>query len=76
MYKVANRSLKDLEDLFRATAGKKGLNEAVVEKDFWVCLMLDYLFHRCEYKASFTFKGGRAFLRRGMSLSAFLKISI
>jgi hypothetical protein len=58
MYKVANRSVKELEELFRATAAKAGFSEAIVEKDFWVCLMLDYLFHRCRYKDSFTFKGG------------------
>ena len=58
MYKVANRSIKELEELFRATAARAGFSEAIVEKDFWVCLMLDYLFHRCQYKDSFTFKGG------------------
>lgn len=35
-----------------------GMNEAIIEKDFWVCLTLDYLFHRCEWKDVFTFKGG------------------
>ena len=58
MYNVANRSIKELEELFRATAAKAGFSEAIVEKDFWVCLMLDYLFHRCQYKEAFTFKGG------------------
>lgn len=58
MYKVANRSLKELEELFRGMAAKSRFNEAIVEKDFWVCLMLDYLFHRSPYSAAFTFKGG------------------
>ena len=58
MYKVANRSLKELEELFRGTAAKSRFNEAIVEKDFWVCLMLDYLFHHSPYKDAFTFKGG------------------
>lgn len=35
-----------------------GLNDAIVEKDFWVCFTLDYLFHRCPWKDSITFKGG------------------
>lgn len=30
----------------------------VIEKDFWVCFMLDHLFHECEYKDAFVFKGG------------------
>ena len=58
MYKIANRSLKELEELFRGTASKTRFNEAIVEKDFWVCLMLDNLFHRNSYKDAFTFKGG------------------
>lgn len=37
---------------------KMNLSQAIVEKDFWVCLTLDYLFHRCQYKNAFTFKGG------------------
>ena len=34
------------------------MNEAIIEKDFWVCLTLDYLFHICKWKDVFTFKGG------------------
>ena len=34
------------------------LNPAIVEKDFWVCLTLDYLFHRSPWPQSFIFKGG------------------
>ena len=59
MYKVANQSSRNLSDLFKGTVGKKkSFNEAIVEKDFWVCLTLDYLFNRCKYKNLFTFKGG------------------
>lgn len=35
-----------------------GMNAAIVEKDFWVCLTLDYLFHACKWKNAFAFKGG------------------
>ncbi|MGN0729223.1 nucleotidyl transferase AbiEii/AbiGii toxin family protein [Treponema sp.] len=58
MYKTARYSEDDLRTLFRNTSVKAGLNEAIIEKDFWVCLMLNYLFHKCEYKDGFTFKGG------------------
>lgn len=44
--------------LFRNTADKMGLHDAIVEKDFWVCFTLDYLFHRSPWKDSITFKGG------------------
>ncbi|MDR1582484.1 MAG: nucleotidyl transferase AbiEii/AbiGii toxin family protein [Prevotellaceae bacterium] len=49
---------KDREALFRNTAYKMGLNAAIIEKDFWVCWMLDYLFHRSQWKKNFAFKGG------------------
>ena len=58
MYRIAKYSEDELRVLFRNTSIKSGLNEAIIEKDFWVCLMLDYLFHKCEYKDAFTFKGG------------------
>lgn len=45
-------------ELFRNTADKMGINDAVIEKDFWVCLTLDYLFHRSSWKDALTFKGG------------------
>lgn len=58
MYKVARLPVKDRMDLFRASSQKMGVNEAVIEKDFWVCWTLDYLFHRSEWKENFSFKGG------------------
>lgn len=45
-------------ELFRNTADKMGLHDAIVEKDFWVCFTLDYLFHRSPWKDAITFKGG------------------
>lgn len=58
MYKIARLSSKDREALFRNTANKIGMTEAIVEKDFWVCWMLDFLFHRCRWKQHLAFKGG------------------
>jgi len=58
MYRIAKLSADGRRALFRNTAAKMHLNEAIVEKDFWVCLMLDYLFYKCPYKDVFTFKGG------------------
>lgn len=34
------------------------MHPSIIEKDFWVCYTLDYLFHRCQWKNSFIFKGG------------------
>ena len=49
---------KDREELFIATALKIGIRPEAVEKDFWVCFILDHLFHDCEYNKAFVFKGG------------------
>lgn len=40
MNKVACLSDKDRQELFRGTARKMGINEAIIEKDFWVCWTL------------------------------------
>lgn len=49
MKKVAQLPVKDRTELFQATAIAMGLLPKVVEKDFWVCYMLDHLFHTCKY---------------------------
>ena len=58
MKNIAIRPVRDREALFRNTAAKKGMREAIIEKDFWVCYVLDYLFQRCPWKHAFAFKGG------------------
>ena len=58
MKKVAKFSNEERQELFQATAQKMGIRPDVIEKDFWVCFMLDHLFHDCEYKNAFVFKGG------------------
>ena len=42
MRKIACLPDDDRRELFRNTADKMGLNDAIVEKDFWVCFTLDY----------------------------------
>jgi hypothetical protein len=58
MNHIARLPIKDREALFRNTAHKMGMNEAIIEKDFWVCFMLDYLFNRSKWKNNLAFKGG------------------
>ena len=58
MRKIATIKENDRKALFQNTAAKMGLTNAIIEKDFWVCFMLDYLFHRCEWKNHIAFKGG------------------
>lgn len=58
MRRIATIKENDRKALFQNTAAKMGLTNAIIEKDFWVCFMLDYLFHRCEWKSNIAFKGG------------------
>ena len=58
MKNIARLSDEERYELFRNTADKMKLHDAVVEKDFWVCFTLDYLFHRSPWKNIITFKGG------------------
>jgi hypothetical protein len=37
--KVARMPALERADLFAETAARKGLPEAIIEKDFWVCWM-------------------------------------
>lgn len=67
LFKVATFSIKEREALFRNTAQKCGMNEAIVEKDFWVCWMMHYLFQHSKWKTNFAFKGGTS-LSKGYGL--------
>ena len=58
MREMARRPEKDRRDLFRAAAQKMDVHEAIVEKDFWVCWVLDYLFRESPWKDHLAFKGG------------------
>ncbi len=58
MYNVARLSDKDRDVIFTRYAFEYGNNKSIIEKDFWVTLVLDYLFHKCRYKDYFIFKGG------------------
>ena len=52
MLNLAKRSNDDRASIITSTEIKIGMNEAIVEKDFWVCRMLEILFHHFEYAIS------------------------
>jgi len=58
MRSIAKLLEKDRRDLFRAASQKMGVHEAIIEKDFWVCWLLDILFHDSPWKERMAFKGG------------------
>lgn len=51
-------SKEDKDFVFTKVALNKNINKSIIEKDFYVCLMLDYLFNKSKYKDAFTLKGG------------------
>jgi len=58
MREFARRRESDRRDIFRATAQAIAVHEAIVEKDFWVCWVLDYLFKESQWGDQLIFKGG------------------
>jgi hypothetical protein len=58
MDEVARLPAADLADLFRAAAARRGLPDAIVEKDFWVCWTLKRIFTLANPPAGILFKGG------------------
>ena len=58
MREMAKRPDQDRRDLFRAAAQHMRIHEAILEKDFWVCWALDYLFRESPWSDRMAFKGG------------------
>ena len=53
-----NHSAEDLKLIFEQTAHKKGISSPlIIEKDFWVCVLLNYLFS-LQPRPRLIFKGG------------------
>ena len=58
MYNLVNLPKSELDIIIGNTASKKGLSQAIIEKDLWVCIVLDYLFTKSLWKDNLAFKGG------------------
>lgn len=58
MDRIARADAAQRRLVFEAAAASLGMTPAIVEKDFWVCYVLDHLFHRCPLSSALTFKGG------------------
>lgn len=67
MLKAINLKLDQINELVRLTADRVKLSPAMIEKDFWVSYILDYLFNRFKYKDMLEFKGGTS-LSKGYDL--------
>ncbi len=58
MHDIARWASGDRTKLFEDAADKLKLHPAIVEKDFWVCCILDILFQSKEWGPHLMFKGG------------------
>lgn len=58
MKKIVVMRKEDRKFIFDKTSLDLRMHPAIIEKDFWVCYFLDYLFNESKYKEFFTFKGG------------------
>ena len=63
MRNIAKINERDRKALFQNTAAKMGMTDAIVEKDFWVCYMLDYLFHRLRLERQDRIQGRNEFIK-------------
>ena len=58
MDKIARLSSQDRRDIFTEAAAQLGIRPVIVEKDFWVCVVLKLLFQKSRFGKSLVFKGG------------------
>lgn len=57
MNRFLNLSTEDQRTFIMEAAARRGLSSVIIEKDFWVCLVLEKLF-QSSFKEYLTFKGG------------------
>ena len=58
MDKLLQISEEELALVIQNTSEKLNLSTAIIEKDFWVCVVLRYLFSEFKYNNHIVFKGG------------------
>lgn len=58
MFKVAKLTSQERSDLFAESAAQMGIRPSIVEKDFWVCLVLELLFSQHSLHKHIVLKGG------------------
>ena len=58
MQKFILMTSEEKKEVFQSVSFSMGMRPDIIEKDFWVCFMLNHLFHNCKYKDAFVFKGG------------------
>ncbi len=76
MDNIARLSREERSQVFSETSARMGTTPAIIEKDFWVCWVLEKIFTSESLKRKLLFKGGTSLSKCIMLLSAFLKTLI
>lgn len=58
MNNISKETTENRKFIFDKTAFEMGVRPIIIEKDYWVCLILYFLFHRSSFSNYFIFKGG------------------
>lgn len=58
MERIAKLNQDARNTLFEATAREMKVSRTIIEKDFWVCFVLNYLMNESKFKNYLIFKGG------------------
>ena len=58
MNKLLKLKSDEIELIIQNTSEKLNISAAIIEKDLWVCIILQYLFDKFKYKDFIVFKGG------------------
>jgi predicted nucleotidyltransferase component of viral defense system len=58
MKRIVKLQPSERAELFNIAAAKMKIPAGLIEKDFWVCYVLEILFHHLTFKNGFAFKGG------------------
>ena len=58
MYQLAKQSIEARREFFTNTATRMQSRDALVEKDFWICFLLELLFHQSSHARHLCLKGG------------------
>jgi len=58
MDKLARLPAQDRRDIFSEAAAQLGIRPTIIEKDFWVCVVLKLFFLKSLFRNSLVFKGG------------------
>ncbi|OGI11620.1 MAG: hypothetical protein A2Y40_07495 [Candidatus Margulisbacteria bacterium GWF2_35_9] len=67
MYNFTKNSNDEIKKVFSEAAKNKNIAESLIEKDFWVTVILSLLFEKTSFKDHILFKGGTS-LSKGFNL--------